>query len=94
MYMCAALIINRMCILMNKDWTEKADADAMFLPFRLRTKLIAQEVTLNGIYLANCKCVNYGFFGNFEVISHRATQIYIAIIDDCVAPLSYVCDDT
>ena len=50
----------------DKDWAMKVDADAVFLPFRLRTKLIAQEVTSNGIYSANCKCVNYGFFGNLR----------------------------
>ena len=91
--MCTVLIINRMSILVNKDWTEKADADAVFLPFRLRKKLIAQEVTSNGITSADCKCVNYCFLCNFEVISHRAIQIYIAINDDCVAPLSRVWGD-
>merc|ERR1712004_314957 len=74
----------------DKDWTVKADADAVFLPSRLRTKLMAQEVTSNGIYLENCKYVNYGFFGNLEVISRKAAQTYIANLDDCVASLNYM----
>jgi hypothetical protein len=74
----------------DKDWTVKADADAVFLPSRLRTKLMAQEVTSNGIYLENCKYVNFGFFGNLEVISHKAVQTYIANIDDCMSSLNYM----
>merc|ERR1712004_886648 len=56
----------------DKDWTVKVDADAVFLPSRLRQKLLTQEVTSNGIYLENCKFVNFGFFGNLEVISRKA----------------------
>merc|ERR1712079_801111 len=47
----------------SKDWTVKVDADAVFLPNRLRQKLGAVEVTDNGIYLENiddCKTsLNY-----------------------------------
>ena len=52
--MCAVRVVNRRYISVDKNWTEKADADAAFLPFRPRTKPIVQEVTLIGIYLANC----------------------------------------
>ena len=74
----------------DKDWTVKADADAVFLPSRLRTKLLSQAVTSNGIYLENCKYVNFGFFGNLEVMSRKAAQTYIANIDDCMNSLNYL----
>merc|ERR1712045_1090068 len=48
----------------SHDWTVKVDADTVFLPMRIRTKLSGQKVTSSGIYLENCKYVNYGFFGN------------------------------
>ena len=78
---------------MDDDQAVKVEADAMFLPIRLRTKLIAQVATLIGIYPASCKYVNYGFFGNFEIISHKAIWIYIDITDDGGAPLNHVCGD-
>merc|ERR1712003_579100 len=53
------------------DWIVKVDVDAVFLPSRLRTYLEKMEVTDNGIYLENCKYVNYGFFGSLAVMSHE-----------------------
>merc|ERR1712151_264156 len=38
----------------SKDWTVKVDADAVFLPIRLRDYLGKVEVTDAGIYLENC----------------------------------------
>merc|ERR1712039_307758 len=43
----------------SKDWTVKVDADAVFLPTRLRDYLGKVEVTENGIYLENCKYVSF-----------------------------------
>merc|ERR1739847_130066 len=44
----------------SKDWIVKVDADAVFLPNRLREKLATVEVTPNGIYLDDCKkSLNY-----------------------------------
>jgi len=74
----------------SKDWTIKVDADAVFLPQRLRQKLENVEVTANGIYLENCKYVNFGFFGHLEVISKKAAAKYIEKIDDCKASLNYL----
>jgi len=74
----------------DKDWTVKVDADAVFLPSRLRSKLLTQEVTSNGIYMENCKYVNFGFFGNLEVISRKAVATYLASIDDCKTSLNYL----
>jgi len=71
------------------DWTVKVDADAVFLPIRLRQYLGKVEVTENGIYLENCKYVNYGFFGSLEVLSHNAAGTYMASLDDCMTSLNY-----
>ena len=80
-------------MLADVGWTVKADVDAVFLLSRLRTKLVAQEVTSNGICLENCKYVSYDFFGNLEVISHKTARTYIASIDDCEESLRYTIDD-
>jgi len=74
----------------SKDWTVKVDADAVFLPNRLREKLATVEVTPNGIYLENCKYVKFGFFGNLEVISRQGVATYIANLDDCKKSLNYM----
>jgi len=73
----------------DKDWTVKVDVDAVFLPSRLRDYLGKVEVTNNGIYLENCKYVNYGFFGSLEVLSHNAAATYMKNIDDCKMSLNY-----
>ena len=57
---------------------------------RLRSYLEKMEVTDNGIYLENCKYVNYGFFGSLAVISHDAAATYMANIDDCKNTLNYM----
>jgi len=73
----------------NRDWTVKVDIDAVFLPIRLRERLGQMEVTQNGIYLENCKYVNFGFFGSLEVLSHNAAATYMANLDDCMTALNY-----
>lgn len=73
----------------SHDWTVKVDADSVFLPIRLRTKLSSQKVTGSGIYLENCKYVNYGFFGNLEVISHQGFSTFLANIEDCTKALNW-----
>jgi len=74
----------------GKDWTVKVDVDAVFLPIRLRQYIGKLEVTENGIYLENCKWVNYGFFGSLEVLSHNAAGTYMANLDDCKTALNYL----
>merc|ERR1712203_934985 len=73
----------------DKDWTVKVDVDAIFLPSRLRTYVENMEVTPNGMYLENCKYVNFGFFGSLEVLSHNAAATYMANLDDCTSALNY-----
>merc|ERR1711884_475888 len=41
------------------DWVAKVDADAVFVPNRLRKILSAQRVPETGVYLENCKYVDY-----------------------------------
>jgi len=74
----------------DKDWTIKVDADAVFLPQRLRERLQTQEVTDNGIYVENCKFVNYGLFGNLEIFSQKAAETYMNRLDDCKKTLNYL----
>merc|ERR1712109_45911 len=59
----------------SADWVAKVDADAVFVPSRLATKLQSQLVPPGGIYLENCKYVEYGYFGNLEVFSMTAKPI-------------------
>merc|ERR1712115_493942 len=73
----------------SHDWTVKVGADTVFLPMRLRTRLSGQKVTSSGIYLENCKYVNYGFFGNLEVVSHQGFGTFLANLDDCVSALNW-----
>jgi len=77
----------------SKDWMVKTDADAVFLPTRLREKLGSLDVTSNGIYVENCKYENYGFFGALEVISHKGAATLMANLDDCKASLNYMSPD-
>merc|ERR1712187_773430 len=49
----------------------------------LTKKLESQMVPANGIYLENCKYVNYGYFGNLEVFSQAAFTTLLANIDSC-----------
>merc|ERR1712045_629120 len=67
------------------DWVAKVDADAVFIPNRLRSWLGEQLVPTNGIYLENCKYVDYGYFGNLEVFSKAAFTTLLANIDLCKA---------
>jgi len=65
------------------SWVVKVDVDAVFLPSRLTKKLESQMVPATGIYLENCKFVNYGYFGNLEVFSQAAFTTLLANIDSC-----------
>merc|ERR1712045_187979 len=52
---------------------------------RLRAKLGAQMVPPTGVYLENCKYVEYGYFGNLEIFSQAAWSTLVANIDVCKA---------
>jgi hypothetical protein len=68
---------------MSADWVVKVDPDAVFVPSRLVKKLQGQKVSANGVYLENCKYVDYGYFGNLEVYSHQAFATLLPNIDAC-----------
>ena len=65
------------------DWVLKLDADAVFVPWRLQKVLSTQPVSWTGIYVENCAGVQYGFFGNVEVLSHTAFETLLGKIDSC-----------
>merc|ERR1712061_692484 len=72
------------------QWVVKVDADAVFVPNRLRTMLQGHPVTYTGIYIENCKSVQWGFFGNLEVFSIEAFNTLLANIDSCSQKIDWV----
>jgi len=73
----------------SAGWVVKVDADAVFLPSRLKPMLEDQLVPANGIYLENCQFVNYGYFGNLEVFSLAAFDALAWNVDNCKASLPW-----
>lgn len=69
------------------DWTAKVDADAVFLPSRLRILLIDPELSNpqvgRGLFLNNC---GYGLHGPLEVVSRRALEVYSDGSASCPEP--------
>jgi len=72
------------------DWVVKVDADAIFVPHRLKGMLQGHPITYTGIYIENCKSVQWGFFGNLEVFSIEAFNTLIANIDTCSQRIDWV----
>merc|ERR1740122_657860 len=73
----------------SADWVAKVDADAVFVPSRLAPKLQSQLVPPGGIYLENCKYVEYGYFGNLEVFSNQARQTLTSSLEHCYDTLPW-----
>jgi hypothetical protein len=69
----------------NYDWTVKIDPDTVFLPDRLKLKLSGQKVTEKGVYFTNCEHVQFGFFGNLEVISKAGFSALLGGLEECKA---------
>jgi hypothetical protein len=65
------------------DWTVKADADAVFLPSRLVKRIEHMPRASTGVFLTNCKQVDYGFFGSLEVFSEIAFSVLLVNLDTC-----------
>jgi hypothetical protein len=72
----------------NHQWIVKADPDAVFIVPRLKKMLTEQYEVASGSYLVNCPYVDYGFFGNLEVISKTAFQTLLDNLDVCKADAS------
>jgi len=67
----------------NSDYFIKADADAVFLPQRLLDTLKGYKEPAGGIYVENCRKVQYGFFGNLEVVSAAGFNTFLSNLEDC-----------
>jgi len=74
----------------NADWVVKVDADAVFVPQRLRNLLAEQPDTYTGVYLENCKGVEYGYFGNLEVMSKKAFKLLVDNLESCSEKIDWV----
>jgi len=66
------------------DYTIKLDADAVFIPQRLKTWLSSKPgESPHGLYYENCPNVQYGFFGHLEIISKTAVKVLTANLEEC-----------
>jgi len=66
------------------EYTVKLDADAVFLPQRLRVWLSSQPGdSTRGLYYENCPNVEYGFFGHLEILTKTAVQVLLTHLEDC-----------
>merc|ERR1712012_1406713 len=66
------------------DYTVKIDADAVFVPQRLRTWLSSKPGdSPHGLYYENCPNVQYGFFGHLEIITRRAVEVLTGNLEEC-----------
>jgi len=76
------------------DYTVKVDPDAVFVPERLRNYLATKKGdSPHGVYFENCKNVQYGFFGNLEIISKEATQVLTKYLENCHAEFGPCAND-
>jgi len=67
----------------NHNWVIKVDADAVFFPSKLGRVLQDVRVPQEGIYMENCKFVDWGYFGNLEVFSKQAFDTLLDNVDTC-----------
>jgi len=73
----------------DMEWVVKADADAVFIPPRLKDVLAKQLLPDVGLYFENCKGVLSGFFGSLEVISTAGWKIFVDKLENCKAELPW-----
>lgn len=71
------------------NWVVKVDPDAVFFPAKLIKKLDHATVPAQGIYMENCKYVDYGYFGNLEVFSHQAFSTLLLNVDTCYSSIDW-----
>merc|ERR1719512_674816 len=57
--------------------------DAVFFPSKLGSVLQGVSVPEEGLYMENCKFVDWGYFGNLEVFSKQAFQTLLDNVDTC-----------
>jgi len=73
----------------NYDWVVKVDADAVFVPERLQERIQWMPRTTGGTMLQNCQYVDYGFFGNLEVLSGKAFEVLLGNLDSCYTDVDW-----
>jgi len=73
----------------NHNWVIKVDADAVFFPYKLVNVLRDVAVPAQGIYLENCKFVDWGYFGSSEVFSKQAFETLVTNLDRCYSELPW-----
>lgn len=73
----------------NHNWVIKVDADAVFFPHKLLNVLKDVAVPQEGIYMENCKFVDWGYFGNLEVFSKQAFTTLVDNLDNCYSSLPW-----
>jgi hypothetical protein len=73
---------------LEHDWTAKVDADAVFLPQRLRMLVTGVNEEPTGVYLTNCKL---GMHGPLEVISRNAVTTWYHGITRCEQHFKTLC---
>merc|ERR1712060_1011364 len=71
------------------DWVVKVDPDAVFVPERLKDRIQWMPRTTSGVMLQNCEYVDYGFFGNLEVISGKAFGVLVSNLDTCYTEVDW-----
>jgi len=74
---------------LNHNWIIKADADAVFFPQKLIEVLRGAQVPAEGVYMENCKFVDWGYFGNLEVFSKQAFTTLVNNLDTCYSSLPW-----
>jgi len=78
----------------SADYTIKVDADAVFVPQRLRTWLSSKPGdSPHGLYYENCPNVQYGFFGHLEIITRTAVEVLTTYLEDCHAVFAPCAND-
>merc|ERR1712241_664020 len=93
MFYQAWMDIKRKQLTADSDWVVKVDADAVFLPQRLRHTLHDFKVPEGGVYIENCHKVMFGFFGNLEVISQDGFSSFLANLETCKSTLDWKGED-
>jgi hypothetical protein len=78
------------------DYVVKVDADAVFVPQRLRDWLSFGSRgydSPHGVYYENCPNVQYGFFGNLEVMTKTAASVLTTYLEECHEVFAPCADD-
>jgi len=78
----------------SADYTIKVDADAVFVPQRLRNWLSTKPGdSPHGLYYENCPNVAYGFFGHLEIMTKTAVQVLTQYLENCHAEFAPCAND-